>query len=102
MATQYYLGYGKPLTQNYLVWKGLNALQELALWAAWLSKGVNLLPFRVFFYVAGAGAPEHKAPRPQTVELPENPSYEDTDTDISPEEAQMVGNCVFVCVCVCL
>ena len=58
--------------------------------------------FLLFFYVAGAGAPEHKAPRPQTVELPENPSYEDTDTDISPEEAQMVGNCVCVCVCVCV
>ncbi|KAK7109974.1 syntaxin-18-like [Littorina saxatilis] len=31
-----------------------------------------------------------KASRPQTVDLPpEKPSYEDTDTDISPEEAQM-------------
>ncbi|XP_076460902.1 syntaxin-18-like [Babylonia areolata] len=29
------------------------------------------------------------APRPQAMDLPEKPSYEDTDTDISPEEAQM-------------
>ena len=46
--------------------------------------------------VAGVESTERKAARPQTVELPERPSYEDTDTDISPEEAQMVRNCVCV------